>query len=358
MQIIQLLPTIQFGDAVSNDARAIDAIIREQGYSTAIYAENIDAHLPKGTAQLASNMPRLRDDDILIYHASTGTRLNYELPNFGGRQVMFYHNITPPQYFHGYNESAENLTKSGYEGMRFLSDKVNYCIADSDYNRQDLRRMGFKCPIDVCPIIIPFEDYDQEPNARLLNQYRGKKWTNLLFVGRIAANKKQQDVIRAFYCYQKRYNPKSRLFLVGNIQGMERYAIQLQRYTQLLGIEDKVVFTGHVKFDEILAYYRMADIFVCMSEHEGFCVPLVEAMYFGIPIVARRTSAISGTLGKGGLLLNDNSPEMAAAAIDRVLKDEALRDFLAEQQEKRLDELKYESVKQQVLACIDKMTRL
>ena len=269
MRIVQMLPTIQYGDAVSNDTLAIDRIIREQGYETGIYAENIDTHLPVGTAKRIPEMPPLDHSDILIYHASTGTQLNFDLPGFGGRKVMIYHNITPAKYFHGYNEDAARLTASGYEGMRFLADKIDYCIADSDYNRSDLLNMGFNCPIDVCPIIISFEDYDAEPNAKILRQYRGKGWTNLVFVGRIAPNKKQEDVIRAFYCYKKRYNPKSRLFLVGNIQGMEKYAMQTQRYAQMLGVYDDIVWTGHIKFSEVLAYYRLADVFVCMSEHEG-----------------------------------------------------------------------------------------
>lgn len=354
MRIIQLLTTIAFGDAVSNDSLAIRNIIREMGYNTGIYAEHIDEKLLAGTAKVVASMPRLNADDVIIYHASTGTQLNFDLPGMPGRKLMIYHNITPASFFEDYSPEAVQLTRLGYDGMRFLADKTDYCIADSDYNRRDLVKQGYTCPIDVCPILIPFEDYDQKPDSRILNLYRGDGWTNLLFVGRIAPNKKQEDVIRAFFCYQRDYNPRSRLFLVGNAGGMEKYEGRLKAYVKRLGLEDKVIFPGHIKFNAILAYYRLADVFVCMSEHEGFCVPLVEAMYFDKPIVAYRSSAIPDTMGEGGLLLEDKDPHMAAAVIDRVVRDGALRAYISARQRTRLKEYSYDAVKARLVSCIEK----
>ena len=230
-----------------------------------------------------------------------------------------------------------------------------YGIADSDFNRQDMRRLGFRCPIDVCPIVIPLEDYGREPDEEVLKQYRGDGVTNLLFVGRIAPNKKQENVIRAFRHYRKYYNPKSRLFLVGSSTGMESYLGRLKKYVKALGIEDGVVFPGQISFRAILAYYRLADVFVCMSEHEGFCVPVVEAMYFGKPIVALRAAAVPGTLGKAGLLLEDSDPAVAAAAIDRVVRDEKLRDALKTEREKQLKKFSYEVVSERMKKCLGKI---
>ena len=156
MRIIQLLPTISFGDAVGNDTRAIRKILEEMGYVTQIYAENIDPRLPHGTAYHVDEIPELESDDVIIYHASTGTELNYRLPSYCGRKVMIYHNITPPKFFAPYSSTAEQLTADGLAGIRYLADKMDYCIADSDFNKQDLLRMGYTCPIDVCPILIPF----------------------------------------------------------------------------------------------------------------------------------------------------------------------------------------------------------
>ena len=357
MQLIQLLTTIAFGDAVSNDTLAIRDIIREMGYDTGIYAEHIDERMPAGTAKVVTSMPRLNADDVIIYHASTGTQLNFDLPGMPGRKLMIYHNITPASFFEDYSPEAVQLTNLGYDGMRFLADKTDYCIADSEYNRRDLLKLGYTCPIDVCPILIPFEDYDQKPDPRTLNRFGGDGWTNLLFVGRIAPNKKQEDVIRAFFCYQRDYNPRSRLFLVGNANGMEKYEGRLKAYVKRLGLEDKVIFPGHIKFNAILAYYRLADVFVCMSEHEGFCVPLVEAMYFDTPIVAYRSSAIPDTMGEGGLLLGDKDPHMAAAVIDRVVRDDTLRAFISEKQRTKLTEYSYDAVKARLVGCIEKFLR-
>lgn len=344
MRIIQLLPTISFGDAVGNDTRAIRTILEEMGYETQIYAENIDPKLPRGTAYHVDKIPELEPDDVIIYHASTGTELNYRLPSYRGRKVMIYHNITPPKFFAPYSPAAEQLTADGLAGIRYLADKMDYCIADSDFNKQDLLRMGYTCPIDVCPILIPFSDYDAPPNKTVISRYQRDGITNLLFVGRVAPNKKQEDVIAAFYYYHKYYNSKSRLFLVGSFGGMEPYYEQLCAYIRELGLEDDVIFPGQIKFDEILAYYSIADVFLCMSEHEGFCVPLVEAMYFKVPIVAYRCAAIPFTMGNQGLLLDSKEPAFAAAVIDRVVSNIILQNKVKELQQKQLESYSYEVV--------------
>lgn len=353
MRIIQLMPTISFGDAVGNDARAIGDILRELGCETQIYAENIDTRLPEGTALPVRELPPLAEEDVVLYHGSTGTELNFRLPELGGRKVMIYHNITPPEYFAPYSQAAAALTQSGLDGIRYLADKLTYCIADSDYNREDLLRMGYTCPIDVCPVIVPFSDYEKEPDPSVIAHYRGDGVTNLLFVGRIAPNKKQEDVIAAFYHYHKHYNPSSRLFLVGSWSGMDAYHRQLLRYIEKLGLSDAVIFPGHIRFEEILAYYTLADVFVCMSEHEGFCVPLVEAMHFGVPIVARRAAAVPYTMGGKGLLLDDADPVYAAAVIHRAVTDKALREYVIRLQKRRLEDFSYEHVRDTFTACIN-----
>ncbi len=343
MRIFQVMPTIAPGDAVSNDALAIRKILEDSGRTTGIFAENIHPRLA-GTAQPVSGLPELRAEDLLLYHASTGTPLNDALPGWPCRKVMIYHNITPPEWFAGYSESAVELTTEGYRQIRRLAGAVECCIADSEYNRQELVRMGYTCPIHVCPVIVPFEDYRREPDAEVLDRFRDGR-TNLLFVGRIAPNKRQEDVIRTFRCYTRRFDPEARLILAGNAGGMERYEARLKAYAEKLGVGGQVVFTGHISFRAILAFYRAADAFVCMSGHEGFCVPLLEAMSFGLPIVAFAAAAVPETLGKGGLLLRERDPELAAAAVHRLLTDGALREQLAAEQRKELERFAYENVR-------------
>ncbi|MBQ9807420.1 MAG: glycosyltransferase [Ruminococcus sp.] len=343
MRIIQLLPTLSFGDAIGNDTIALRGAIADMGYTSEIYAENIDKRLPSDIAKGIDKLRGLRPDDIILYHKSTGTDLTFRLDEYKCRKIMVYHNITPPEFFRPYSTAATALTEYGYKGVDFLKDKVEYCLADSSYNKNELIRMGYGCPIDVRPILIKFEDYRQAPDKALMKKYSGGK-KNLIFVGRIAPNKKQENVIRAFYQYH-RMEPESRLILVGSWTGMENYHQRLVKYAAALGIADDVIFTGHIKFSEILAWYTIADAFVCMSEHEGFCVPLVEAMFFDVPIIAYDTSAISDTLGGSGVLLDDNDPVFASRVIDRVLKDSALKEQIISGQRRRLEDFSYERIK-------------
>ena len=343
MKIIQLLPTFSFGDAIGNDTIALSGAIKDMGYDTAIYAENIDKRLPNGIAKKVDKLKDLRSDDILIYHKSTGTDLTFKIDQFKCRRIMVYHNITPPEFFRPYSISATKLTEYGYKGVEYLRDKIDYVLAVSAYNKAELLKMGYTCPIDIRPILIKFDDYKQAPDEAVMQKYSDGR-TNLVFVGRIAPNKKQENLIRALYCYKK-YDPEARLILVGSYTGMENYYERLQKYAAALGLSDSVVFTGHIRFPEILAYYRTATAFVCMSEHEGFCVPLAEAMFFDVPIIAYDAAAISDTLGGCGVLLDDNSPEFAAAVIDRVVHDKALREYIIEGQRKRLEDFAYERIR-------------
>lgn len=354
MRIVQLLPTLSYGDAVGNDTLAIRKMLEDAGRETEIYAENIDPRIPSGSAKPLREMPALKPEDLLVYHASTGSAVNRMIPQMGGKKVMIYHNITPPSYFLGYSPKSYELTEQGYREIAALKDTFSRCIADSEYNRQDLLKMGYRCPIDVCPIVIPFRDYDKEPDEQVIARYRNDGKTNLLFVGRIAPNKRQEDVIRAFYCYKRYYNPESRLFLVGSAKGLENYQAQLERYAEMLGIAGDVFFSGQIPFRAILAYYRLADVFVCMSDHEGFCVPVTEAMYFGIPIVAYDAAAVPETMGEGGLLLKEKDPQVAAAAIDRIIRDRGLREYIRRKQKERLPAFEYESVRAQMTQSLEK----
>ena len=348
-----MLPTVTYGDAVGNDVIALDRVLKKAGYRTGIYAERIGQKIPAGLARSISKVPKLKDDDVIIYHFSTGTGLNFRLPEYNGRKILVYHNVTPSEYFSGYSVSAWNLCRYGIEGAEFLSDKVEYCLADSEFNKQNLRDLGYKCPVDVLPILIPFDDYRKAPNKRILERYSGDGYINLLFTGRIAPNKCQEDVIAAFYQYHKNYNERSRLFLVGNYSGMEVYHDELVRYAKELGIGDNVIFTGHIGFDEILAYYHNADLLLCMSEHEGFCVPLVEAMFFDIPIIAYDSSAIAGTLGGSGFLLKEKNPLETAGVMNYIMQNKDFSETMKKTQRERLKDFDHEVVEKQFLNYMD-----
>lgn len=335
MKIIQLLPTVSYGDAVSNEALALDRIIKSMGLDTEIYAETVGKNL---SVKNVRTLKRISGDDIIIYHMSTGTDLNFSLNRTVCRKIMIYHNITPPEFFRPYSREMFALTNYGYQGLEHLKNTFDMCIADSEYNKLQLIEYGYRCHIEVCPVLIPFRNYRKAPDRYIINKY-SDGWTNIIFVGRIAPNKKQEDIIRTFYCYKK-INPESRLILVGSWAGMEKYYNRLKKYVAVLKLDD-VIFTGHITFDEILAYYQTANIFLCMSSHEGFCVPLAEAMFFNIPVIALDAGAVADTLGESGVLLPDNNPFYASEKISMILNDETFRHDILKKQKKRLSDFSY-----------------
>lgn len=354
MKIINMIPILAFGDAVGNDTLAVHNSLKKAGYDSVVAAAYADERLGKNVAVSTKDLSFINPEDIVIYHLSTGHELNSRFGNLNCRKIIKYHNITPPEFFFGYNKEALNSCIDGYRDVAALADKPEFAFADSAYNKEELIRMGYRCDIEVLPILIPFEDYKKEPDQNIMEKM-DDGYTNIIFTGRIVPNKRQEDVIAAFYYYQKYYNPRSRLILVGNYSWIDNYHHSLEEYAKALKAEN-VIFTGHISFPAILAYYRSADLFLCMSDHEGFCVPLVESMFFDVPIVAKNTSAVGGTLGGSGILLPDKDPKAAAGMMNRILTDSALKEKIIENQRERLSDFDNHKVEEQLLAWIGKLT--
>lgn len=353
MKIIQVLPTIVPGDAVGNNCFAIDSILKEAGIETAIYAENIDHRIPKNAVKSFSHLPKLEDKDVLLYHMAIA--FGRDITGSGGQLLFQYHNITPPQYYKDYDHVSTVACSAGLSEMKAYRNAPVLCWADSEFNKHNLIEAGYTCPIHTVPILVPFEEYEQPADKQVLEQY-DDDYVNFLFVGRVVPNKALEDVIRTFAWYQKHINSRCRLFLVGNT-GLTSYVDKLKRYIKLLGAEN-TIFPGHISFNAVLAYYHLADIFLCMSRHEGFCVPLLEAMYFHIPIIARNTTAIPYTLGGSGVLVKDNDPVMAAVLADEIIRNPKLREEIILKQDRRLQDFSYETIKQQILREISEIACL
>ena len=260
-------------------------------------------------------------DTVCLFHFSIGSaagRLIYHAPD---RLVSIYHNITPAEFFLGFHPHLAGLCYHGRRELAAFAPRTELALGDSEFNRRELRGAGYR-RTGVLPIVL---DLDALRAARLAGRARPVTATagrNLLFVGRIIPNKKIEDLIRVFAVYQRYVEPRSRLLLVGDYRGHERYCDRLREWSATLRL-DEVVFTGHVDDDDLLAYYAVADVFLCLSEHEGFCVPLVEAMNFGVPVMAYDAGAVAETLRGGGVLLKEKRPEVVAELIHRVLTDAA-----------------------------------
>ena len=354
MRIVQMLPTLAYGDAIGNNVIAINDALVSAGYDTEIYAEGIDKKIPAGTAR---NVSSYKDsgDTIILYHLSTGTELNEKIKKFKARVFIIYHNVTPPEFWHGYDYEHEKRCEAGVESVKSLAKTPEYCIADSAFNKSDLERLGYTCPVDVLPILIKFSDYEKKADQKTIERLSDGV-TNIVFTGRVAPNKKQQDLITSFYYYHKYVNPKSRLIIAGSFQKSDIYYRKLDAYAKALELEDSVEFTGHIPFEEILAIYKTADVLLCLSEHEGFCVPLVEAMYFGIPIIAYDSTAIAETLGGSGLLLKDKDPKVVSEAINLVVTDGDLRAKMIEGEKERLKDFDNDAIKQRLIEMLKART--
>ncbi len=348
MRVIQILGSLAFGDAIGNHAVALKRLLRGAEYQTELYAQAIDPRLSRGIARPLRQLRNLKEDDIIIYHMSSGCPLNMQLKQWKGRKLLMYHNITPPRFFQPYDTAAAAGLQHGLEQAGHLMNCVEYCVTMSKFSRQDLIEIGYSpAKIWVMPAcLIPFEDYAQPPDEDMLKKY-ADEWANILFVGRLAPNKKQEDAIRAFAYYKKHIHRKARLFLVGSA-AIPSYAGLLKRYVDALGVED-VIFPGHINFAQLIALYRSASVFLCMSEHEGFCVPLAEAMYFDVPVLAYCAAAVPETLGGSGVLLDSKEPPLTALWMDRLISDRPLREHILQGQRERLKQLMPDQVQRAFL---------
>lgn len=348
MKIYQILGSLSAGDAIGNDAIAIKHVIEDMDIKTAIYAPSVSPKIKESGVYTLDTMPKLSEDDIVIYHMGSGSPINTMVADLNCRKIMRYHNITPFEFFSIDSPKAAEDCRKGIVDMREnLLGKFTAYIAASQFNKKDMIDMGYKeRDIEVIPIIFPFDDYKQTPDARMVKKL-SDGYTNIVFVGRIAPNKKHEDLIRTFAYYKKHINPKSRLILAGSPNPDGIYFGDLQDYIKKLDVKD-VIFPGHISFPEILAIYKTAHVFFCLSEHEGFCVPLLEAMTFDVPIVAYDACAVPETLGGSGIVVDDKDPVFLSKVLDEICTNEAMRKAVIASQRERMKDFAYEKIKAQL----------
>jgi glycosyltransferase involved in cell wall biosynthesis len=337
MRIDQLTAGFAEGDAISGIARELQSLFRSWDCASEIYA------MPEFTS---ARMRGLCNDyreylarrgtgprDVLVFHFSIGGKLVEFFRNLRCRKVLVYHNITPPEYYAAIDPGAAKRLEEGYARLESLRDCVDLALADSEFNKSGLVAAGYR-NVEAVPPLLNFASLDAEPDARVLQKYPDN-FVNILFVGRVVPNKKFEDLIKVFYFYQKTIHAGSRLLLVGSYAGTGRYYSYLRGLVAELDVRN-VIFSGHVDFRELLAYYRLGDVFLCMSEHEGFCIPLLEAMHFGVPVIAYRSSAVPETLGGASIVVSRKQPEVIAELIHEVVTNRAFREAIVRQQKRRL----------------------
>ena len=330
----QMLPNFSYGDAVGNHVRALRDIFLRRGHLSEIFAQTRHPRLRGLSRDYSDYLALDSRENLCLYHFSIGSYLSGFFGRLRARKVLVYHNVTPPEYLRGVNRRAERECRKGREELRGLAGVTELALADSEFNRLELQEMGYR-QTEEMPIVVSFADYGAAPRRELLSRF-GDGRKNILHVGRFAPNKRIDDVVRCFAVYRK-INPRSRLILVGTDVSFEHYSAAVRDLAERLGLDD-VHFTGHVDFAELCTYYRLADLYLIMSEHVGFCVPLLEAMHFGVPIVAFRAAAVPGTLGQAGILVEEKRFDEIAELMDRVLTDAGLREALVAAGRKRLED--------------------
>ncbi len=331
-EINQFLPNLSPGDAISNHALWIRNELRRTGFSSEIYARYIDPQLADECHVFSKEA--LLGSSAVIYHHSVGTEITPHLADFGGPKSLIYHNITPPEFFASFRPEFAAIVQRGRDDMRELATHFPISYGVSHFNALDLRDSGFLNP-GVLPIPVDPSKWNFAPDEKIMSEMQDGR-ANLLFVGRIAPNKKQDDLVRAFDHYLD-FDPEARLILAGKIEENDAYVTHLQNIILELNVQDSVILTGSIHDQQLAAYYWTANLFWSMSEHEGFCVPLVEAMWFDVPIFAFRGSAVPETLGSGAVMFTskDDFHTLAAAAHLLVTSPELQQGILQAQHKER-----------------------
>jgi glycosyltransferase involved in cell wall biosynthesis len=349
-RIHQVLASLGYGDAIGHEVLGIQRVLRGAGYESEIFTETADPRLEPLTLDYRGMIGYVRPEDILIHHFSIGSRASRTAYAMPGRMALIYHNITPPEYFIGVHK---DLVKLCFRGRRELTAYVRRCdvaLGDSEYNRTELEAVGF-ASTGVLPVVPDFTHLDVEPDPELAAPF-DDEWTNVLFVGRIIPNKKIENVIRAFHAYRTRHNPRSRLLLVGSQGGFERYLAMLHSLIARLGTPD-VYFLGQVTNEELTALYDIADLFLCASEHEGFCVPLVESFYKRVPVLAYAATAVPATMDGGGVLYETQDPFEIARLMEAVLDDPRIEEAVLASQDAALERLRAKDFDGTLLRAIE-----
>jgi len=334
--IHQLVAGFSRGDAISNDALVLRRIFREWGFDSEIFAEPQTIHpaLRREGFPAPALKDRLGARDVTILHLSIGSDVNDFFGGLPGRKVIRYHNITPAKYFETLQPRTAALLERGRVQMHRLAGVAELNLAVSQYNASELEAAGYE-NVRVHPVVVDFTHLKQ-PSNRKIEETFGNGRANVLFVGRCAPNKALEDLVRVFGCFQKHVLPASRLIHVGSYQGMEAYYGMVRVLARNLGLQD-VHFMGSVTQRDFVSFYGVADLFLCLSEHEGFCLPLLESMHFDVPVLAYDAAAVSETLDGSGILAREKKAEPIAEMMGRLLEDTALREAVLRGQRSRLD---------------------
>lgn len=351
-QLHQMLPTLAYGDAIGNQALEIKRLAREWGYVSEIFAERWDPRLAKACRHFTEYAQVQHPDNLLILHYSIGGQVNQYALSLPDRLVLYYHNITPARFFYQVNGEMARLLAQARRDLKMFAGRAP-CIAASPYNRQELESMGLNVA-GVIPPLLSFSAIEPStnPQRQVTPDRRFEKVDTIdwIHVGRLAPNKCIHDIIKAFYYYHTWITPRSRLLMVGTGVGLGMYVDSLYALVTRLGLDGHVIFAGHAP--DLASFYRNADLYVSMSEHEGFGIPLIEAMYHNVPVLAFASTGVPSTLGDAGVLFVRKEFAVIAEMAQEIIDNTELRARLLAGQRARLSAFAPERLQQELRACL------
>ena len=349
--IHQLLPGFAYGDAISNHALSMRDHLRSLGYHSEIFVCYLDPRMAYG-ARLFT--PRSIEAQAgIIYHHSIGSELTPYAIQHKGPKCLVYHNITPAEFFAPYQPALARELAQGRADLQKLAGSFSHSVGVSVYNVAELVAYGFQDP-QVMPLVVDPARWNIRADEGLMRQLQDGL-ANILFVGRIAPNKRQDHLVEAFAHYLT-LDDNARLILAGNYKGDDPYYQFVMNYIEKLNLGSRVILTGLITDQQLSAFYRTASLLWSMSEHEGFCVPMAEAMWFDVPILAYKSTATPETLGEAGLLFSKKDNLLQVAALAKLLiRDENLRAKMCVAQRKRREAFLPEAVWRKFEAVIDRM---
>jgi glycosyltransferase involved in cell wall biosynthesis len=312
--------------------------LRGRGFESEIYCLTRDRGLEKESRSFRE-FPPAGPSDITLLHFAAPSPLTQALIDLQSKKAIIYHNITPAEFFSGFSPEMVRLCRLGRLELESLQPHVDLSLADSEFNRRELEDLGFR-NTHVFPLFIDFARYERPPSRFTQGLFRDDR-VNILFVGRIAPNKRIENLIKVAFYYKKYVSPLVRLIVVGKTSTFPKYFESVVRMADEFYLKpEEIQFLGHVPDDELFAVYRAADVFLSLSEHEGFCLPLVESMIFDLPVIALDSTAVPYTLGEAGILIRDSRPDYVAELVDIVAHDQGLRGKLVAAGRRELEKIR------------------
>ncbi len=325
-RIALLTPTLSSADAVSNDVLMMERILRERGHEVGLFADN--SNLTDANVRPASAAPSyLRNvNDVLIYHHSIGWDQGVAaFKSANCRKIVRYHNVTPAEFFEGISQEHHDLCHRGRLQLAdIINGKTELYLAASAFNKSELTTTG--SPEGNTLVVPPFNPGEKlqagEANLALVDRYNDGT-VNLLTVAGVRPNKGHAALIDAFGTYYYNFNSRARLFIVGACnKSFHRYEDMVRSLISFWHLDSRVVFTGEVSNEDLKSYYLLSHAMITTSEHEGFCVPLVEAMAMKLPIVGYASTAIPETAANAALIWDERDPFLIAQSIEFLLTNE------------------------------------